>query len=77
MTETITLTDGRTFKIPDGYYIDILCDGVYNQIDDETIKITLLSVNNDDGDTPIENVRERLYQLDKIISFGDEIDGCL
>ena len=58
MLETITLIDGTKFKVPDGYFIDLINTNVYNEDTGETISIPLISINKDDDDTPEEYVKE-------------------
>lgn len=76
MVETVTLMNGTKFVVPDGYYIDVIGSDIYDEETGEIKSIPFLSINNDDDDTPDENVRERLYRLSNVISFGSEIDGC-
>jgi hypothetical protein len=76
MIQSVTLKNGKCFKIPEGYRIEIVNTIVDNQIDEELIKYNLLIITNMDDSVPDENIRERCYMLSDVLSYGDDIEGC-
>jgi hypothetical protein len=74
--QSVHLTNGKTFQVPDNYNTEIIAYDIYNNIDDEIIKMRLLIITNEDTEESDEKIRMRYYLLSNVVSFGDDIEGC-
>lgn len=76
MTQMVSLKNGKSFNVPEGYHIEITTDIVYDDMAEEVLKYGILVITNDSDSVADEDVKERYYVLSEVVAYGDCIEGC-